>query len=71
MHLRLKSAVLSCKKHAQIRKNRSITAVLRCIKFVVQVCVFEWCLSDGDMDIKNTVRRIIERYLKEITLLDI
>ena len=37
MHLRLKSAILSCKKYARTRKNRSITAVLRCIKFVAQV----------------------------------
>ena len=54
-----------------IKEGTDIHAVCADICTIVKGCVFEWCLSDGDMDIKNAVRRIIERYLKEITLLDI
>ena len=30
---------------------------------IVKGCVFEWCLSDGDMDIESTLHRILELYL--------
>ena len=30
---------------------------------IVKGCVFEWCLVDGDMDIRDSVYRIIGNYL--------
>lgn len=31
---------------------------------IVKGCVFEWCLSDGDMDIESTLHRILDLYLE-------
>ena len=30
---------------------------------IIKGCVFEWCLVDSDMDIRNSVYRIIGNYL--------
>ena len=31
---------------------------------IVKGCIFEWCLVNGDMDIRESVYRIIGNYLK-------
>ena len=31
---------------------------------IIKGCVFEWCLVNGDMDIRESVYRIIGNYLK-------
>ena len=32
---------------------------------IVKGCVFEWCLTNGDMGIESALSRIINKYLKE------
>jgi len=31
---------------------------------IVKGCVFEWCLSDGRIDVEEALLRILKRYLK-------
>ena len=32
---------------------------------IVKGCVFEWCLTDGNMDIRKTLNRIIHGYFQQ------
>ena len=32
---------------------------------IVKGCVFEWCLSSGEMDIEQTLLRVLQRYLNK------
>lgn len=43
-------------------KNADIHEICMDICTIVKGCVFEWCLTDGRMDIRNTLTRILQRY---------
>lgn len=34
---------------------------------IVKGCVFEWCLSNGEMDMQESLLRILRRYLNGLT----
>ncbi len=55
---------LAC-EHGIIIKNADIHEICRDVCTIVKGCVFEWCLTDGKMDIRNTLIRILRRYFKD------
>lgn len=46
-----------------IKKNADIHMICQDICTIVKGCVFEWCLNDGKIDIKQSMYRIIKNYL--------
>lgn len=55
---------LAC-EHGIIIKNADIHEICMDVCTIVKGCVFEWCLTDGKMDIRNTLIRILRRYFKD------
>jgi len=51
-----------------IKANTDIHAICADICTIVKGCVFEWCLSEGRMDIETTLKRIIKGYLASVTV---
>ena len=47
-----------------LKAGTNIHLICTDICTIVKGCVFEWCLSDGGMDIESTLHRIISLYLE-------
>ena len=47
-----------------LKSGSDIHLICTDICTIVKGCVFEWCLSDGDMDIESTLHRILDLYLE-------
>ena len=47
-----------------LKSGADIHLICTDICTIVKGCVFEWCLSDGDMDIESTLHRILDLYLE-------
>ena len=47
-----------------LKAGTNIHLICTDICSIVKGCVFEWCLSDGAMDIESTLHRIISLYLE-------
>lgn len=48
-----------------VKKETDIHKVCMDLCTIVKGCVFEWCLTDGRMDIQTTLLRIIKGYLNQ------
>lgn len=53
-------------KQNHLRTDIDIHTISEDICTIVKGCVFEWCLCDGNMDIKETLHRILQRYFYNI-----
>ncbi len=51
------------KEKGIINKNVNVHEICMDICTIVKGCVFEWCLSNGNMDLKQSLQRIIGNYL--------
>ena len=62
MH-RCEKELLKAKEKDIINNNADIHELSMDICTIVKGCVFEWCLTDGNMDIKSSLYRIIKMYM--------
>ena len=49
----------------KIRADINVHELSEDICTIVKGCVFEWCICNGEMDIEETLRRILGRYFRE------
>ena len=57
--------VKAAKEQGFLNENTDIHELCMDICTIVKGCVFEWCLTDGNMDIHKTLERIISAYLQK------
>ncbi len=65
---RSEAELLSARNLGIVRENTDIHTVCMDICTIVKGCVFEWCLTDGRMDIAAALQRILRGYLREFLL---
>ena len=63
---RCESEVEAARQDDIVVRETDVHQVCADICTIVKGCVFEWCLSDGKMDIEATLLRILTRYFSEI-----
>ncbi len=57
--------LLLAKQAGVIKANADAHQICMDICTIVKGCVFEWCLTDGRMQIRETLGRILSAYLRE------
>lgn len=62
---RSETELLSAQKQGLIKESANVHEICMDICTIVKGCIFEWCLTDGDMDIERTLNRILCQYIQE------
>ncbi|MBQ8919977.1 MAG: TetR/AcrR family transcriptional regulator [Acidaminococcaceae bacterium] len=62
---RSETELQSAIEHGYLSKKTDVHELGMDICTIVKGCVFEWCLTDGNMDIHKTLERIISAYLRK------
>ena len=60
---RCERELLSARESGIIDKNADAHILSADICTIVKGCVFEWCLNDGEMEIRAILDRIVNSYL--------
>ncbi len=60
---RSEAEIQDAKDNGVINENADVHELCMDICTIVKGCVFEWCLTDGNMDIEATLRRIIHNVI--------
>lgn len=60
---RCEQELLLAREHRILKKQTDIHELSMDICTIVKGCVFEWCLTDGTMDIAATLQRMLQRYM--------
>ena len=55
--------MLFAQENGSIRTDANVHQICMDICTIVKGCVFEWCLTDGQMNLSETLRRIIRGYM--------
>ena len=61
---RCEQELISAKTEGFLSSDADPHELSKDICTIVKGCVFEWCLSDGRIDVEKTLLRILKRYLK-------
>lgn len=56
--------MLLAQRHGAIRGDADVHQICIDICTIIKSCVFEWCLTDGNMDLCATLKKIITGYMK-------
>ena len=59
---RSEKEILLARERGIIVKSADIHRICMDICTIVKGCVFEWCLTDGRMDLPNTLQRLVSAY---------
>ena len=62
---RSESELRIAKEQGVICKSADIHEICMDICTIVKGCVFEWCLTEGNMDISSALQRIVGNYLNQ------
>jgi hypothetical protein len=63
---RCEKELLAAQEHGLLKKEADAHTVSMDICTIVKGCVFEWALDNGQMDISETLHRIIRTYLNNM-----
>lgn len=62
--VRNETDMLLAKKAGVIKADADAHQISMDIRTIVKGCVFEWCLTDGKIEIRETLSRILSAYLR-------